>query len=45
MADHEKVVAVGADGDPGTAWLETEDGATEAVDSPAALADLVANTQ
>jgi len=45
MADHEKVVAVGADGDPGTAWLETGDGATDAVDSPAALADLVADSQ
>ena len=45
MADHEKVVAVGADGDPGTAWLETDDGASEAVDSPAALADLVADSR
>jgi len=45
MADHEKVVAVGADGDPGTAWLEVGDTVTDAVDSPAALADLVAESQ
>jgi len=45
MADHEKVVAAGADGDAGTAWLETEAGASEAVDSPGALADLVAGSQ
>jgi uncharacterized protein YyaL (SSP411 family) len=44
MADHEKVVAVDADGEPGTAWLDTEDDATEPVDSPGALADLVAET-
>jgi uncharacterized protein YyaL (SSP411 family) len=44
MADHEKVVAVDADGEPGTAWLDTEDDTTEPVDSPGALADLVAET-
>jgi uncharacterized protein YyaL (SSP411 family) len=45
MADHEKVVAIGADGDPGTAWVEADDEITEAVDSPGALADLVAASQ
>jgi len=45
MADHEKVVLPDADGEPGTAWLETGDGATEAVDSPEELANLVASTQ
>ncbi|MDL0139370.1 DUF255 domain-containing protein [Halobacterium salinarum] len=44
MADHEKVVAVGADGDPGTAWLDTADGDTDAVATPSALAALVADT-
>ncbi|SEW23463.1 DUF255 domain-containing protein [Halobacterium jilantaiense] len=45
MADHEKVVAADADGDPGTAWLETDEGATDVVDSPAALAELVADSR
>ncbi|WP_336036380.1 DUF255 domain-containing protein [Halobacterium yunchengense] len=45
LADHEKVVVPEADGDSGTAWVLTADGATEAVDSPQALADLVARTQ
>jgi uncharacterized protein YyaL (SSP411 family) len=46
MADHEKVVVPDAEGgDPGTAWLVDADGTSEAVDSPEALADLVASQQ
>jgi uncharacterized protein YyaL (SSP411 family) len=45
LADHEKVVDADADGDSGTAWLDTADGETDAVDAPAALADLVASTR
>jgi uncharacterized protein YyaL (SSP411 family) len=46
MADHEKVVVPEAEGgDQGTAWLVDADGTSEAVDSPEALADLVAETR
>jgi len=45
MADHEKVVVPDADGDSGTAWLVAADGTSDAVDSPEALADLVADAQ
>ncbi|MFB6068527.1 MAG: DUF255 domain-containing protein [Halobacterium sp.] len=45
LADHEKVVVPDADGDDGTAWLRTPDGRSDAVESPAALADLVASSQ
>lgn len=46
MADHEKVVVPDAEGgEPGTAWLVDADGTSEAVDSPEALADLVASHQ
>jgi uncharacterized protein YyaL (SSP411 family) len=45
VADHEKVVVPDAEGERGTAWLETADGATESVDSPEALAELVTSTQ
>ncbi|MFC3477373.1 DUF255 domain-containing protein [Halobacterium litoreum] len=45
MADHEKVVVPNADGDAGTAWVETPDGATDTVSEPAALADLVADSR
>ncbi|NIB99889.1 DUF255 domain-containing protein [Halobacterium sp. R2-5] len=44
MADHEKVVVPDADGEPGTAWLVEADGTSEGVDSPEALADLVAQS-
>jgi uncharacterized protein YyaL (SSP411 family) len=46
MADHEKVVVPEAEGgESGTAWLVDADGTSEAVDSPEALADLVASHQ
>lgn len=45
MADHEKVVVPDADGTPGTAWLVEADGRTDAVETPSALADLVADSR
>jgi hypothetical protein len=43
LADHEKVVWPGADGDPGTARIHTPDGTFGPADRPAALAALVAD--